>query len=129
MRKVLLSIDLFFVVFSLLVTRYQVILWLCYQISDCFLYQICYESVTLFKQFVSFVSYTDCGMLAVPANGNVTYSNNGATTYLEIAVFTCNPGYDLSGIAYRTCEANGKWRGSSPTCSLKGCLYDNYGNE
>ena len=55
----------------------------------------------------------------VPANGGVTYSN-GVTTYQEVATFTCDPGYDLTGNVTRTCLADGVWGDFSPVCVIKG---------
>lgn len=62
----------------------------------------------------------DCGLIVVPANGGVSYSN-GVTTYQEVATFTCDPGYDVTGTVTRTCLADGVWGDFSPVCVIKDC--------
>ena len=55
-----------------------------------------------------------CCSLGHPVNGQVELSN---TTVRSTANYTCNQGYILSnGNSTRTCEANGEWSGSSPSC-------------
>lgn len=61
----------------------------------------------------------DCGLLDVPTNGSVTYSNS-ATTYEEVATFSCDPGFSLVGPLKRTCNDDGSWGDSSPICQIKG---------
>ena len=86
-------------------------------------WMFCMRINYIFKRLVFF---TDCGMLATPANGDVTFSSKGATTYMENATFSCNPGYTLTGDILRTCEASGNWGGASPTCNIKGRTYFNH---
>ena len=62
---------------------------------------------------------TDCGNIAPPANGAVDFPS-GTTTYGEIADYTCEPGYDLVGVASRTCQSDSHWSGTEPTCDIKG---------
>ena len=58
-----------------------------------------------------------CGPLGDPSNGEVDTS---AGTYFEdVAVYSCDSGYKLNGSAKRTCQANGQWDGSEPTCESK----------
>ena len=47
------------------------------------------------------------------ANGvvSVTGQRSGDT-----ATYTCDSGYELVGSATRTCQADGSWTGSAPTC-------------
>lgn len=45
--------------------------------------------------------------------------NEHNNTYGEKAVFTCMWGYKLSGSQSMTCEGDGKWNGSMPTCLSK----------
>lgn len=45
--------------------------------------------------------------------------NEHNNTYGERAVFTCMWGYKLSGSQSMTCEGDGKWNGSMPTCQSK----------
>ena len=56
----------------------------------------------------------DCGSLTNPANGQV--STTGGTTFGQNATYSCITGYNLVGDSTRTCEANGDWSGSPPTC-------------
>ena len=56
----------------------------------------------------------DCGDLPNPDNGQVTLTS---TTFGSTANYTCDPGFELVGIAMRTCMANGEWSGEAPTCS------------
>ena len=37
----------------------------------------------------------------------------------SVATYTCFPGYDLNGDSIRTCQSNGEWTGSAPTCESK----------
>ena len=59
-----------------------------------------------------------CAELQDPANGQVTMSG---TTFRSLAIYTCNPGFSLVGIATRTCEASGQWSRQPPTCSAQRC--------
>ena len=52
-----------------------------------------------------------CTKLSDPVNGNVDISAIGS-----VATYSCNDGYVLSGSDTRTCESNGEWSGSPPTC-------------
>ena len=66
-----------------------------------------------------------CCSLVYPLNGQVEFSN---TTVGSTANYTCNWKYILSnGNSTRTCEANGYWSGSPPSCEceekhIKTCL-------
>ncbi|XP_061166124.1 sushi, von Willebrand factor type A, EGF and pentraxin domain-containing protein 1-like [Saccostrea echinata] len=63
-------------------------------------------------------SPVSCGQTDNIENG--IYEQNG-NTFGSIATYGCLPGYDLHGIAERTCEANGLWSGSPPGCTKKEC--------
>ncbi len=54
-----------------------------------------------------------CPVLRNPANGNVDYTSN---VYPSEAGYHCNLGYTLNGPSSRTCQSNGKWTGSQPSC-------------
>ena len=56
----------------------------------------------------------DCGSLTDPDNGSVTLT--AGTTVEQTATYSCNTGYNLLGDSTRTCQANGVWSGSAPTC-------------
>ena len=61
-----------------------------------------------------------CGSLSSPNNGSViqpsVVSVLGGVHRPAITSFTCNVGYELSGISERVCLENGSWSGSQPTC-------------
>jgi len=42
-------------------------------------------------------------------------------TYNSVATYTCVTGYTMSGSNTRTCQADGSWSGSEPTCSMVTC--------
>ena len=56
----------------------------------------------------------NCGAPPDPANGSV--SHTAGTTYQHTATYSCNTGYNLTGNSTHTCQANGMWSGSAPTC-------------
>ncbi len=58
----------------------------------------------------------DCGTLSDPGNGTV---NAPTTTFMYTATYNCNTGYNLTGDMTRTCQANGTWSGTDPTCTRK----------
>jgi hypothetical protein len=43
------------------------------------------------------------------------------TTYGFVATYSCAAGYTLAGSATRTCQADGSWSGTPPTCSPIDC--------
>ncbi len=53
--------------------------------------------------------------LSAPVNGSVDAPDNviGAT-----ATYSCSAGFFLVGSATRTCQTNGQWSGSTPTCEV-----------
>lgn len=54
-----------------------------------------------------------CSNLQAPANGVIDIPSlefNGVATY------SCNNGYNLVGVATRTCQASGSWSGIPPYC-------------
>ncbi|KAL4236644.1 hypothetical protein ACF0H5_005029 [Mactra antiquata] len=57
----------------------------------------------------------DCGAPSSIANGFVDVNN---TTYQEIAHYSCNSGYILSGNSSRTCQEDGQWSESEPYCII-----------
>jgi hypothetical protein len=56
----------------------------------------------------------DCGAPPIPANGRV--STSSGTQFNDSASYSCNDGYKIEGSPSRTCQANGSWSGSAPTC-------------
>ena len=56
-----------------------------------------------------------CPDLENPPNGTVSLSME--TVFESQAAYTCNDGFVISsGDDTRTCEANGQWSGTIPTC-------------
>ena len=75
--------------------------------------------ITLVIFFI--LAVVDCGNLNDPDNGQVIHAT--VTTFGQTATYSCNSGYNLVGDSTRTCQAEGEWSGSVPTCQsmlLKG---------
>ena len=72
-----------------------------------------YGNIDLHDVF-HFVTAVDCGNLTDLANGQVDHT--AGTTFRENATYSCNTGYDLLGNSTRTCQAEGNWSWSEPTC-------------
>ena len=83
--------------------------------GGCFFKTIGYENQVKIKTILSFISYivTDCGESGAPNNGEVMFNE---TTFGSEAVYQCNEGFALSGIATRICDEIGVWSGEEPTC-------------
>ncbi|XP_066300831.1 CUB and sushi domain-containing protein 3-like [Branchiostoma lanceolatum] len=56
-----------------------------------------------------------CPLLQSPTNGG----SIGNNYYQDVKNFTCGSGYELDGLATITCQADGKWSGSVPSCARK----------
>ena len=69
---------------------------------------LCVHCISFFQTVV------DCSALTDPLNGQV--SHTAGTTFGQTATYSCNTGYNLVGDSTRTCEADGMWSGSAPTC-------------
>ncbi len=59
----------------------------------------------------------DCGALSNPVNGAANLRRG--TTYGQIATYSCNDGYFLTGVSSRRCKATGQWSHSAPSCDRK----------
>ncbi len=70
----------------------------------------------------SYSTAVDCGPLIVP-NGQV--STSSGTTFMNTATYTCDNGYNLIGVSDRTCQANGAWSLTAPTCDRE-CFKQTY---
>ena len=74
-------------------------------------------TITYCSDFI--VSYTvavDCGNLANPTNGEVDLTG---TIVDSTATYSCDDGFTLQGQSTRTCQDDGQWSGSAPTCERK----------
>ena len=60
----------------------------------------------------------DCGNPGVPTNG---YRNGDAFYLAQSVDFGCNTGYELIGTNTFTCQENGQWEASTPTCRILDC--------
>lgn len=73
-----------------------------------------------YKEFFSLLSIVyvsaDCPVLANPAHGTVDVSADRQVG--DIANYTCEGGYTLTGDSTRNCQANNSWSGSEPICQL-----------
>ena len=58
-----------------------------------------------------------CGQPDIPNNGHVDTS--AGTSFGDVARYSCDEGYMLIGLEERTCQADGVWNGSVPTCESK----------
>jgi Sushi repeat (SCR repeat) len=63
-------------------------------------------------------SPADCHTPPALVNGLVSAP---VTTFGAVATYSCNLGYSLAGLATRTCQANGTWSGTPPTCVPVAC--------
>ena len=60
-----------------------------------------------------FLTVDICSPLTAPTNGDVLVSG---LTLGSQAVYSCDVGYELVGIARRECSVDGIWSGSVPFC-------------
>ena len=68
--------------------------------------------------------FIDCGKLYAPINGLVNGERSTTvSTYEAFANFSCNTGYELSGVNQRKCGSNGVWsEAGNPNCTRLGEL-------
>ena len=62
---------------------------------------------------VPLAATADCGSLNNPLNGQVTLTD---TTVGSTATYECDSGFTLVGNEERTCQDDGTWSGTDPTC-------------
>ncbi|XP_049819209.1 sushi, von Willebrand factor type A, EGF and pentraxin domain-containing protein 1 [Aethina tumida] len=59
--------------------------------------------------------YVDCGNPEKVTNGKVTLPSN-ASYYGALALYSCDPNFELDGVSRRLCLENGTWSSDSPAC-------------
>lgn len=75
-------------------------------------------SQTLLHHALSFSAVVrDCGNLTDPENGSVDLSEG--TSFGSLAIYDCDLGYSLEGPDTRTCQSDGEWSDTAPTCMRK----------
>ena len=65
------------------------------------------------------LSYLTGPCQALTASATVIRVNMSATTAGAVASYECVAGYTLVGSSTTTCQNNGSWSGSEPTCISK----------
>ncbi|XP_078664120.1 complement receptor type 1-like [Branchiostoma floridae x Branchiostoma belcheri] len=58
-----------------------------------------------------------CPRLEAPTDGTI----EGENYFQDVVQFTCYPGHDLVGATTTTCQADGTWTDSVPTCRIVQC--------
>ena len=48
---------------------------------------------------------------------SVSYSSN-SRSYNSTVTYSCENGYNLVGVAERTCLSSGNWSGDTPSCEI-----------
>ena len=72
------------------------------------------KPLDIIYDFTSINTVVDCGTLTGPANGTILLDT---TSFGSTVTYSCsNSDHQLVGDAMRTCQANGMWSGSAPTC-------------
>ena len=101
-------------------SKYTITAWCYSSISVCGYVHISILFVTQLTIFLFLIILSivvDCGSLGNPLNGQVDMSSGN--TFMSIATYTCNAGYDLIGPKSRTCGSDGVWSPAPPTCERK----------
>ncbi len=72
---------------------------------------------------ILYTAVVDCGPLTDPTNGMVGIPT---TTFGSMATYSCNPGYQMTGLMVRTCTASGWSTGDDPVCTGEGDVLLNW---
>ena len=60
------------------------------------------------------IHISDCGNVLGFTGGTISYTSG--TTYLSVASFTCDNGYEMTTTNTRTCQAGGTWSDANAVC-------------
>ncbi|XP_066265899.1 CUB and sushi domain-containing protein 3-like [Branchiostoma lanceolatum] len=67
------------------------------------------------------VDSVPCASLSPPVHGSIQNGGQSTYDYDHVLRFTCDYGYSLQGDSSITCQTDGTWTGSVPTCSVITC--------
>ncbi len=76
----------------------------------------------IISEYFPVATSTVCSDLSAPTNGESISYNAGTMNNRPVntvATYTCNDGYVLMGDATRTCQSDGDWSSTAPTCAGK----------
>ena len=76
-----------------------------------------YNNIIIYISIVCYHVGVSCVRLDAPSNGRVNTSAD--IPFGNVARYSCDAGYTLNGAAERTCQADGEWDGTEPTCESK----------
>ena len=79
-----------------------------------FRYHACHLFFIIVTDICSSVIGVSCGTPDIPSNGSVDTSTG--TSFGDVARYSCDTGYTLSGTAEITCQVDGQWSGRVPAC-------------
>eukprot|EP00117_Sycon_ciliatum_P031628 scpid5507/ scgid24698/ Sushi, von Willebrand factor type A, EGF and pentraxin domain-containing protein 1; CCP module-containing protein 22; Polydom; Selectin-like osteoblast-derived protein; Serologically defined breast cancer antigen NY-BR-38 len=75
-------------------------------------------SSTLWSSTIPTCKPVDCQDPGTPVNST---RSGSAFTYQSVLDYTCDTGYNLSGVARLTCLSSAQWSSSVPTCQIVSC--------
>ena len=58
-----------------------------------------------------------CPTIDPPSNSGLEIAGPGG--YEDVATYSCDTGFSLVGMSERSCQSDGTWSGSEPTCEGK----------
>ena len=86
-----------------------------------FLYIHSYAITVTIINYKTFSTVQCTYSLSSPANGGIVCNSSGILHYEDQCLFSCDPGYELTGSSSRQCLSNGSWSGSDVTCNIIHC--------